>query len=329
MSVHEDSVMIRKFVDAFASDRFVVERTRDNVDGPAPTWDQERFWRVLVGCLLTTQQRSTTGSAVDRFMATKPFPLALNLCRTQPVLEFVHQTLTDFGGIRFTSKIARQVKENVEMLKNGGWTKVERLFNQLRSQREREPQPSDKKLERDAARLVDGLFSGFGPKQSRNFWQWLGLTRYEIPLDSRVAKWVNASLSFKMDVNNLAYANRYEAYLDRIQEACAAAGVLPCVLDAAAFNDENKSVSNLSQLDLKMTVDPRGTTLPGYVNRNGQVTVRDTGMPGTDHLQRVYQLACSKCGHVYGANGSDVHDRKCPKCQAGAMGLPLEMKAHA
>jgi hypothetical protein len=71
-----------------------------------------------------------------------------------------------------------------------------------------------------------------------------------------------------------------------------------------------------------MTIQtPRLTTATGFVNRNGQVTVRHTGLPGTDHLQYVYQVACSECGHNYGANGSDIHDRKCPKCQQGAPGL--------
>jgi phage FluMu protein Com len=31
-------------------------------------------------------------------------------------------------------------------------------------------------------------------------------------------------------------------------------------------------------------------------------------------------LNCSHCGHQYGANGSDYHHRKCPKCQGGAPG---------
>ena len=30
------------------------------------------------------------------------------------------------------------------------------------------------------------------------------------------------------------------------------------------------------------------------------------------------------CGHRYGANGSDFHIRKCPKCQGGAEGLSIE-----
>jgi hypothetical protein len=30
------------------------------------------------------------------------------------------------------------------------------------------------------------------------------------------------------------------------------------------------------------------------------------------------------CGREYGANGSDIFQRKCPNCQGGTSGLPLE-----
>jgi len=239
MTIQEDALAIRKLLDAFASDAFVLERTRENVDGPAPSWNEERFWYVLMGCLLTTQQKSTTGSAVSRFLSAEPFPLSLTVCRTNPVDQFVVRTLTEFGGIRRTITIARQAKENLEWLEHGGWPKVERLFNVLKAPREREPRSSDKEVERDAARFIDDL-AGFGPKQSRNLWQWLGLTRYEIPFDSRVAKRVNEILSFRIDKNKLSNSAYYESCLDRLQAACASAGVLPCIFDAAAFDDEDK-----------------------------------------------------------------------------------------
>jgi hypothetical protein len=66
------------------------------------------------------------------------------------------------------------------------------------------------------------------------------------------------------------------------------------------------------------------TTRPGYVNQpHSQVVIRNTGLPGNDKNQYVYQLGCSHCGHVYGANGSDIHERKCPMCQGGKPGLEL------
>ncbi len=51
--------------------------------------------------------------------------------------------------------------------------------------------------------------------------------------------------------------------------------------------------------------------------------VRPTGLPGTDHRQYIYVLQRSRCGHKYGANGSDIHLRRCPKCDGGAPGLPF------
>jgi hypothetical protein len=63
------------------------------------------------------------------------------------------------------------------------------------------------------------------------------------------------------------------------------------------------------------------TTRPGYQNRNGQVVIRATGLPGTDHVQSIYVLRCGSCGAEYGANGSDIFQRRCPSCQGGAKGL--------
>jgi hypothetical protein len=59
------------------------------------------------------------------------------------------------------------------------------------------------------------------------------------------------------------------------------------------------------------------------VNKNGQKLLAKTEFKGTDHNQKIWALQCTheRCGHVYGANGSDFHLRKCPKCQGGASGL--------
>ena len=63
-------------------------------------------------------------------------------------------------------------------------------------------------------------------------------------------------------------------------------------------------------------MDPKkGSTLaPGTENRNRQIVVRPTGLPGTDHGQSVYELRCAICDAHYGANGSDAWQRKCPEC---------------
>lgn len=84
--------------------------------------------------------------------------------------------------------------------------------------------------------------------------------------------------------------------------------------------------------DLKMSHDTsaenrkaaRGeTTRPGYINENGQITIRNTGIPGNHYNQKIYQIACSRCGLNYGANGCDIFERKCPRCGDGEEGIPF------
>lgn len=65
------------------------------------------------------------------------------------------------------------------------------------------------------------------------------------------------------------------------------------------------------------------TTEIGYVNRNNQKNHGTHGVKGTDHMQYSYKLEClnDNCGHIYGANGTDIFLRKCPECQGGNVGI--------
>lgn len=65
------------------------------------------------------------------------------------------------------------------------------------------------------------------------------------------------------------------------------------------------------------------TTQIGYVNRNNQKNIGTRGVKGTDHGQSSYKLECleNSCGHEYGANGTDIFQRKCPRCQGGNEGI--------
>lgn len=67
----------------------------------------------------------------------------------------------------------------------------------------------------------------------------------------------------------------------------------------------------------------RKTTDIGYMNRNKQEVLNKTDRKGNDKYQYIYILKCRQCGFVYGANGSDIWQRKCPKHQGGKNGLPI------
>lgn len=67
----------------------------------------------------------------------------------------------------------------------------------------------------------------------------------------------------------------------------------------------------------------QGTTQPGSINRNAQRVIRDTGLPGTEPGQTAYVLECEQCQHRYATNGSDIFERRCPKCQSGKSSIPI------
>lgn len=139
-------------------------------------------------------------------------------------------------GIRFRPKIAKQMSDNFDALRSSVWITLESIAYRLELQRKQPPSPNYFELERKAAAYISKIFTGFGPKQSRNFWQSLGLTRYEFVLDSRVIKWLT-SMHFPVPISSLALSEEeYYCYIsDLLRGWCIQAGVLPCVLDAAIF----------------------------------------------------------------------------------------------
>ncbi len=59
------------------------------------------------------------------------------------------------------------------------------------------------------------------------------------------------------------------------------------------------------------------STENGYINRNSQRNNGRTEERGTDYGQWFYEMQCLKCDFKYKANGSDIFQRKCPRCQGG------------
>jgi hypothetical protein len=69
------------------------------------------------------------------------------------------------------------------------------------------------------------------------------------------------------------------------------------------------------------------TTQIGFINRNRQKNHGTLRVPGNDHLQYAYRMECLDCGIVYGANGADIFQRKCPECGGGEHGIPYWLNA--
>ena len=217
---------------------FLRSRIIRNVNGALSANSREEFWLTMVMCLLSTQQRSGPTSPISRFLFEQPFRLSLKACWLQSnVEEFARRELEAYGGIRFSPKIADQMKTNLAFLEQGGWDSLEQFAKDLIQQRKSSPVPDHYLLEREAARHIQKHYNGFGPKQSRNFWQSLGLTRYEFVLDSRILKWLRSN-DFPMPLSSMALGEEeYYCFVsDILREWCVQSAILPCVFDAAVFS---------------------------------------------------------------------------------------------
>lgn len=103
--------------------------------------------------------------------------------------------------------------------------------------------------------------------------------------------------------------------------------VIGCIALFAIVKLCNKfSVSNISKdvvddtvrtEEIKEDIHNMKTTEKGYLNKNNQKNNGRTNKPGTDFGQWFYEMECMNCGHKYNANGTDIWQRKCPKCQGG------------
>lgn len=227
-----DAKRVRAFVDSLADTPMVKARLRSAASQPRlPT--RAALWRHMVTCLLTTQQRSGPNSAIARFVAGRPFPLTYKTCRSQPGLaDHVERVLKEAGGIRFSRRIGNQLAANLEIVQGEGWSELTSALRPL-TQKRSTIEPA---TERAAALVIQQTLAGIGPKQSRNLLQLLELSQYEIPIDSRITKWLNEfGFPIRLSAGALGDLNYYCFVSDGLQQLCAKAGVLPCVLDAAIF----------------------------------------------------------------------------------------------
>ncbi len=90
-------------------------------------------------------------------------------------------------------------------------------------------------------------------------------------------------------------------------------------LDEAAASQQIQRARRLKEFN-ELTSWVQITTI-GFRNREGQQVIRKTARAGSAPGQRVFVLHCTVCDHEYGADGCDIYDRLCPKCQDGLPGL--------
>lgn len=224
-----DIQQIKRFYNSYKNNAFVLKRIERNIENTIPEFSKEYYWEAIIACLITTQQRSGPNSLVTKFICTAPFPLNYSKCKRADNLRELSEKCITNAGMRRAKRISEEIEFNFQWLENDGWEVINGIFEELSKHK-------DVRTERQSAEIIMDNLKGFGPKQSRNLLQSLGLTRYEIPIDSRITKWLNDfGFPIKLSAGALADKNFYNFILDGLQKICEACDIYPCIMDAAIF----------------------------------------------------------------------------------------------
>lgn len=214
--------------------RIYKERLKINIGTENVKVTEEKLWKCILTCLLTTQQRSTQDSRINKFIREGYNSINLKRLNDVNIVErYIASQLIGFGGIRRTTIIPIEAATIYRHLLDTDWE----LLNKIK---ELTNPKGNKVLERKVCNEIanDKMFKGLGPKQSRNLLQMLGLTIYEIPIDSRITDWLNENSIFPFRVNSkgLSDIGFYCFLNDAIIELCEKANIEPCLFDAAVFS---------------------------------------------------------------------------------------------
>ena len=133
------------------------------------------------------------------------------------------------AGLRRNVIIGEQLEVAIDSFSGSKWSELHRSLKAIVS-------ATSLSKERETAALFSATFNGIGPKQSRNLIQWIGLSRYVVPLDSRFTRHLKA-IGFPVPVSAPALQDEacYRFIEDGVQQLAKTAGVYPCVYDASVF----------------------------------------------------------------------------------------------
>ncbi len=227
-----DKKRMLEFIQDFQDSSFVKDRFHHNISGTKEEVTKEQIWASLMMGLLTTQQRSGPESAISKFLDMVPSPISLDRCKSVNNIEtYIQETLSGFGGIRRANMVAGQVKKNLDWLeKENGWEVIFKSIEHLHGE-------SSLELERETAQVFSRQFNGIGPKQSRNILQELGLTRYVLPIDSRLVKRLK-EFNFPIPLSAAALSDEtyYQFVEDFVNQICGELDIYPTVFDAILFS---------------------------------------------------------------------------------------------
>jgi hypothetical protein len=191
-------------------------------------------WNATLIAILTTQQRSGPGSKPAQ--ALNSGNLTWGKVKRDP--RIINREISSFT---YNSKKQKQLRLTRTWL-DQNWRKVKSFQGKLIKL-----EPDDERRYEAEVKAADFLanrkngISGVGPKQARNFWQYLGYSVWTIPLDSRVQKILQAppfSMTWGRNENPGKNYCEIEEQVVQLCKAVKTTKVYPVLLDSILFNME-------------------------------------------------------------------------------------------
>lgn len=200
-----DIANVRSLLTTEQGHPWVKDRFDRNLHYPKAEITRPYFWEALVSMRCTTMAASGEDSAVANFQGLRPFPLSLERVQAEPAgarEQWMHFVLREHKVGTHRMKIASDLAWNFAMLEEDGWPALLEKCNSLLL-------PSEPSAERVVADFLASRLRGIGPKQARNILQDLGLVRFEIPIDTRVMRWLNDGKVLPFTVTAQALSDPY------------------------------------------------------------------------------------------------------------------------
>ncbi len=236
IEIEENDIQaIKKIIQDESNNDFVKDRI--NIINK-PKTSSEDFWHAIITGLLSSQQKSGPDSPVSKILHKKPFEFSLSILSSKKNIQsYVLSVLSSYKGIRFSNRISKFAAENY-LIFNQEKEQIKEKINRIVTSTE------DKRasLEKDFCLFLIEKFNGIGPKQSRNILQSIGLSKYEIPIDSRIIKWIKKFMHYELPLDAKLFSSEdyYSFTLKIIQDMCKKTDIIPAIFDACVFSSFDK-----------------------------------------------------------------------------------------
>lgn len=207
----------------------IIKRNINHIDAAV---DKDSIINAMLICLLSSETDSYPENIIRNLFHKKPHLLTYR--HLSGVVSIEHMLLEFFqaaGITKFMNKVPKHFASNFDLLVKTNWeleSEIKRSFKTDLTKSE----------ERNFADRVDKSFKGFGSKEARSFLLALGVTKYEIPIDNKLIKWLK-NLDFPVRFSKIALQDIYFYHFisDGIQKLCEISEIYPCVLYASILSD--------------------------------------------------------------------------------------------